>query len=363
MVIGWKLKQFWLNNMRRKFINYFGAVVFAAGVGVALIWVVVFSPELILAWLDPRIIGNSVYENLAVPLFKLRAIEPTITLTFVGDIMLDRGVANSYKRNGGLAWLLDGIKPLGEADILFGNLEGPISDRGRKVGSKYSFRMATSSALALAQAGFDVLSVANNHAGDWSLPAFSDTLAHLEHNDIVPVGGGVTYNQAKQVKVITIRNTRIGFLAFSDVGPQWLKAGVDTPGILLVNDPDFKQIIQTAAAEVEALIVSFHWGEEYKTLANERQRVLATQAITAGAKLVIGHHPHVAEPVEWLGEGLVAYSLGNFIFDQDFSAETMEGLVLTVNLTPDGQIKNYLTNSVKLSSEFKPRLELPKNYE
>ncbi len=350
--------------MQRGFINYVVAVVIAAGVGVALAWALITTPSAVLAWLNQDEMGKSAYERVAAIVARPVLPPPLpITLTFVGDIMLDRGVAKSYKENGGLDWLFEGVKPIGESDILFGNLEGPISDRGRNVGSKYSFRMATSSAPALASVGFDVLSVANNHAGDWSVPAFTDTLQYLEQNNIVAVGGGLTRAGARAVKVVEVRGVKVGYLGFSDVGPEWLRVRDDAPGILLTNDPEFESIISMASSQVDVLVVSFHWGEEYKTLANERQKQLANQALVAGAKLVIGHHPHVVEPIERSDESLVAYSLGNFIFDQGFSEETMQGLALTVRLNPDGGIKDYQTTIVKLSPEFKPALEVSQSHE
>lgn len=280
-----------------------------------------------------------------------------ITLIFVGDIMLDRGVRRSVEKNGGgdWPWLFEKVGALKDGDILFGNLEGPISARGKNVGSQYSFRFDPAVAAVLATAGFDVLSVANNHAGDWTRTAFEDTLTHLAAARISAVGGGGDKTEAATVKIIERAGQKIGFLAASDVGPAWLAATDNQSGILLANDPNLATIIGTAAAQVDTLIVSFHFGDEYKIEPNARQQKLARLAIDSGARIVIGHHPHVVEPIEEYHGGVIAYSLGNFIFDQYFSPETMRGAAFYVKLSGD-QIIATETKTITLDENFQPQL-------
>ncbi len=108
-----------------------------------------------------------------------------------------------------------------------------------------------------------------------------------------------------------------------------MEAKTDTPGILLASDPTIKDIIMNAKAQSDVLIVSFHFGEEYKTVHNSRQEELAHGAIDSGADMVIGHHPHVIEDVEVYKDKPIVYSLGNFIFDQNFSTNTMRGMLFS----------------------------------
>jgi gamma-polyglutamate biosynthesis protein CapA len=280
-----------------------------------------------------------------------------IKMVFVGDIMMDRAVRSSVEKNleGDYGRLFEGVGFLKDADLAFGNLEGPVSDVGHNVGSIYSFRMAPASLLAVRDAGFDVLSVANNHAGDWSLVAFKDTLKRLSELNILAIGGGESYEQASQVQIKEISGIKIGFLAVSDVGPNWLKATDLQSGILLANDPNLPTLIKKASEGVDVLVVSYHFGEEYKTHSNIRQQFLAHQAIDNGATLVVGHHPHVIQETENYKNGVIAYSLGNFIFDQNFSPETMEGGVWEVVL--DGaQIKSTDLKKVKLNNFFQPSI-------
>jgi D-alanyl-D-alanine carboxypeptidase/LAS superfamily LD-carboxypeptidase LdcB len=256
------------------------------------------------------------------------------TLGFVGDIMMDRGVESSVKNNfgGDFSRLFKNAKQIQEADILFGNLEGPISDKGRNVGSRFSFRMDPIVATTLKKAGFDIVSFANNHVGDWSIDAFTDTLSRLQNAGILFTGAGDTYQDAVEPTIIEKNGTKIGYLAFTDVGPTWMEATSQTAGTVLANDENLDQIILNADEKVDFLITSFHWGNEYVEF-NQRQENLAHKAIDNGSDLVIGHHPHVEQAIEYYNEVPIAYSLGNFIFDQYFSEETMRGLYLEVDIS------------------------------
>ncbi len=277
-------------------------------------------------------------------------------IAFVGDIMLSRNVENSiYKNhNGDFARLFEKIDFIKKADIAFGNLEGPVSISGKDAGSIYSFRFKPDALNAIKSAGFDVLSVANNHAGDWSKEAFEENIFRLKNEKIYPVGGGVSKKDASTPRIIEKGGVKIGFLGFSDVGPNWFEAKNDKPGILLVRD-DFEDIIKEAAMRADVLVVSIHFGEEYKNNSNDRQKFLARTAIDNGAKIVAGHHPHVIQEVESYNGGIIAYSLGNFIFDQDFSEETMEGLALSVYLE-GGEIIAVKQDKIKLNEFFQPEL-------
>jgi len=277
------------------------------------------------------------------------------SLTFLGDLMFDRGVKSSvYKNFGGdYTQLFANLKELHQSDIVFANLEGPISNNGTNVGSKYSFRFEPIVASVLKQAGIDVVSFANNHAGDWSLSAFKDTLTHLQDSGILFIGAGKTKQQAREVLIIESRGIKLGFLGFSDVGPEWIQATIKDPGILLASDQNRLLYIEEAKKKVDILVVSYHWGEEYKSF-NERQTSLAHSSIDAGADIIIGHHPHVTQDIELYKSGIIAYSLGNAIFDQNFSEETMNGMLLSVDVNKNG-IVGYQEKTFELNTKYQPQ--------
>jgi len=287
---------------------------------------------------------------------KLEIKEPDfIKLIFGGDIMLDRGVKNSVIKNfaGDYSKLFENLNLLKESDIAFANLEGPVSDKGKDKHNLYSFRMDPATIPALKNAGVTIVSVANNHVGDWGLNAYIDSLARLKNTGILYAGGGNNETEAETPTIIEKNGMKIGFLGFSDKGPDWMGAKTDEAGILLANNPCFDEIIKNASKQVDYLVVSFHFGEEYQTIHNARQEYLAHRAVDDGAKIVIGGHPHVVEDFEVYKNSYIAYSLGNFIFDQSWSEPTMEGMLLEIKLSKDGTMTDT-KDTFKLNNFFQP---------
>jgi len=242
-----------------------------------------------------------------------------IKLLFVGDVMMTRYVEKRIKKlNKEYIYPFEKIlNYLKTFDYVIANLEGPISDKGVKVGSKYSFRMKPEVAEALSKANINIVNLANNHIFDYGKVAFEDTLKNLEKNNIKYFGNSY------EPLIIEKEGVKIGFLGFSDF-LKHLEVKEGKIGIAIVNS-NLSEIIKKAKEKVDILIVSFHWGEEYKKIANERQRKIAKIAIDSGADLVIGHHPHIIQNIEKYKDKFIFYSLGNFIFDQNFSKETMIG--------------------------------------
>lgn len=277
-----------------------------------------------------------------------------VRMVFVGDIMMTRGVEASVKKNysGDFSKLFENVSIVSSADIAFANLEGAVSDTGNNVGSKYSFRMNPVILPVLKKTGFDIVSFANNHVGDWNVTAFNDTRTRVDNEGILYTGAGNNHKQASQVKIIEKNGMKIGFIGFSDVGPNWIKATETNPGILLASDPNRLQIIADAKSQVDFLVVSYHWGDEYKPF-NNRQKTLAESSIDAGADLIIGHHPHVIQDyTEYKGK-LIFYSLGNFMFDQSWSPETMRGLITDITINPDGTYNNVDLHVSEQDKTFK----------
>ncbi len=277
---------------------------------------------------------------------------------FVGDIMLSRKIGKLMAEKNDYEFPFRRVQNyLRPYDIVFGNLEGPISQRGKNQGSKYSFRADPKAVAGLRSAGFNVLSVANNHIWDWGKEALADTLAILKNNGILPVGAGLDYQEANRVKIKEIKGRQFGFLAFTSLYPKSLSAGAGWPGVSDFNLPKIVEQIRSvkAAGQVDFLIVSLHWGEEYRLQANRFQKETARQLIDAGADLIIGHHPHVREEVERYSTGWIFYSLGNFVFDQGFSRETMTGLAAEV-IFGKGKILEVKPVKVELNEFYQPAM-------
>jgi gamma-polyglutamate biosynthesis protein CapA len=215
----------------------------------------------------------------------------------------------------------------------------------------YSFRMDPVVIPALRGAGVGVVSLANNHIADWGRTAFIDTLGRLAENEIAYTGGGNNKTEAEMPAIIEKYGMKIGFLGFTDVGPNYMTADTEKAGILLADDINFDEIIKSAVKQVDYLVVTFHFGEEYQNKHNIRQEYLAHQAIDDGAKIVIGTHPHVVQDTEIYKNGFIAYSLGNFVFDQSWSKPTMRGMLLEVKLYKDGSM-TVKKDATQLNSVF-----------
>jgi poly-gamma-glutamate synthesis protein (capsule biosynthesis protein) len=292
----------------------------------------------------------------------LKVEEKPIVIILVGDIILERGVKLKIEKEGNGDFKFPFLKIADElkgADILFGNLEGPISDKGNKVGSIYSFRMDPKAIEGLDFAGFDILSLANNHAFDYGRKALEDTFLRLKAAGIDYIGAGFNEGEAFGPIIKEIQGTKIGFLAYTNLGPETWKATTKDSGIALIDRKSFERIkrdIERTKKEVNILIVSLHAGEEYSTQPTQFQIDFSKMVIDAGADIMIGHHPHVVQKSDQYKTGYIFYSLGNFVFDQSFSKETMEGEIVKVLIEND-KIKEIIPKKIKINEFFQPEIE------
>ena len=297
------------------------------------------------------------YQNLFEKkenVIKMSDEKKTINMIFVGDIMLSRAVGDKMTKENNWSWpFLKMNKWLADADLTFGNLEGPISDKGMNVGSIYSFRADPRVIEGLKSAGFDVLSVANNHMGDWSTPAFEDTLNRLTEAEIDYVGGGFNQTEAYSPLKKTIKDTMFCFFAYTDLGPRSFEAGDDESGMAFLDIESAQNDIEKNKNACDLIIISIHFGEEYKEKANSRQKTIAKAFIDSGANLIVGHHSHVIGEVETINNAQVFYSLGNFIFDQLFSDKTREGMVLVAEIK-DKKIINLIPRLTRTNNDYQP---------
>ena len=280
-----------------------------------------------------------------------------IRIFAAGDIMLDRGVEYMIKKYGNNDYRFPFLKiadDLQGADILFGNLESVISNKGQKVGSIYSFQAEPESIQGLEYAGFNIVSVANNHIFDYGRKGMENSFTRLGQAGIDYVGGGFSKQQACSMLIKNIKGVKIGFLGFTNKGSGYWVAESEQSGICWL-DKNIEEIIKKAKNTVDLIIVSMHWGNEYQVEPNKEQKYFGYLAIESGADLIIGHHPHVVQPIEQYKHGWIAYSLGNFIFDQGFSQETMKGALLEI-LIQGKEIKKVIPKELQLNQFFQPAL-------
>jgi poly-gamma-glutamate synthesis protein (capsule biosynthesis protein) len=268
--------------------------------------------------------------------FQAQAAPQPIRLLATGDIIPARCVyAQQLAYQDFHHAFLATADVLRAADITVGSLDASLSDAGQPIGCTPTFSLLAParSIEGLTFAGFDVLTVASNHARDCGASpcgdqAFLETLANLETAGIAAVGGGRNLAEARSGRVLTVNGVRFAFLGYDDIGSSDYGATEDSPGTAPLAFGPLGEDVARARLEADVVIVLNHWGTEYTPVPTERQRALAREAVGAGATLVIGNHPHAVQAVEFLEGGFVSYALGNFVFDQDWSLETQQGVVL-----------------------------------
>lgn len=261
-----------------------------------------------------------------------------VTIAAVGDLMLARTVGERIQSDPSLP--LGAVAPvLKGADIAVGNLECAVATGGVPAAKGFTFRAPPAAAAALVSAGIDVVSLANNHSLDYGVGALGETVANLDANSILHAGAGADDAAAHAPAVIERNGLRIAFLAYADVPVEWRGfdtrswiAGPDSPGLAWLDIPRMRAEIASAKRSADVVVVLLHFGIEDQRMPSPLQVEEARAAVDAGASLVIGSHPHVLQPVERYGDGLIAYSMGNFVFDGDDNP-TNESAILLVTLT------------------------------
>ncbi len=271
-----------------------------------------------------------------------------ITITAVGDIMMGSTFPDSSRLPpaDGKDLLTPLVPALQGADLTFGNLEGPLLEGGvstkcgpaATAGSCYAFRVPTRYGAYLNDAGFTVLNLANNHAGDFGSQGRASTRKVLDNLGIAHIG---SERGRYATAVLNVKGTRIGLIgfAFNDVAPN-------------INDlSDARQLVSDLKKRADIVIVSFHNGAEGAThqhvghgtevFFGEKRgdpRAFAHAVLDAGADLVLGHGPHVLRGMELYHGHLIVYSMGNFCTYGMFhlEAETALTAVFRIRLAPDG---------------------------
>jgi len=277
------------------------------------------------------------------------------SLLFTGDVMLSRAVGSRMEaqKDWSLPFHLI-AESLRNADLRYCNLECPVSDRGRNLHHLYSFRADPRAIEGLKAAGFTVVSQANNHTYDWGPEALLDSLERLRAAGIHPVGAGQNFLAAHYPLLINVGGLRVAFLAYVDIDPKEATAGVDRPGVAWLDPAQALADIRFVRPLADLLVVCPHWGMEYAMKPTRDQVELAHQMIDAGADMIVGSHPHVVQPLENYHDHWIAYSLGNFVFDQQDSA-THRGLMLRVTVR-DKRILEVLPLALKINSSFQAEL-------
>lgn len=272
---------------------------------------------------------------LLTPITQLTTQNPSssqdITFMAVGDIMLGRSVNAKMRSLNNFTYPFQKTSNiLKSADITFGNLESPFWSDCPTTNTGMIFCADPKVVEGFVYAGFDIVGLANNHILNYGKDGLEYTKQILESSNIL-------YSPLSFSKVTTKQSGGLsfGFLAYD-----------------LTNGISHSLLSQISliSPTVDILIVSLHWGNEYEKKPQSWQTELAHQIIDSGAKVIIGHHPHVTQPTEEYNGGLIFYSLGNFVFDQPWSEETKKGNIAKIifegkNIKSFEEIPVYIIDS------------------
>jgi len=245
-------------------------------------------------------------------------------IAFTGDVMLDRDVEHLMATEGP-GYPFEAVRSLFEGvDLTVINLEGTFTDVGTPLDKQYQFATDPRLAIGLRALPAWGVSLSNNHATDYGIEGLRRTIETLDALRIARFGAGLTEAQARGgVVAFAGRPPGIAFLGYSDIGETIFASGAEG-GVARASVEAITEDVAAMRAipRVDFVVVTLHMGTEYTHVVTPRQQELAHAAIDAGADLVVGHHPHVLQPIEEYETadgrtGLILYSLGNFVFDLD----------------------------------------------
>ncbi len=278
----------------------------------------------------------------------------SVTLAAVGDILLAGSVSALIKQKGADFPFAKMKAVLQKSDLAFGNLECCVSRRGSPLEKQFTFRADPSLVPVLARTGFDVVSLANNHAWDYGREALEDTVRVVRGSGVKTVGAGADRAEAHRLVIVRKNGLKIGFLAYLGLLPPLIPESETLPCLSVGSEAAIRREVEAARPQVDFLIVSLHAGQENAVQQTPRQTLFARTAIDAGADLVIGHHPHVLQREERYRGKWIFYSLGNFVFS---ASGRGSGSLLTAAFFSDGTIRAEQT-PLNLSGG-QPRLMRP----
>jgi len=290
---------------------------------------------------------------------------PVTTIMFVGDIMLARRVGARIDATGDRAFPLRLVaEQLAAADLTVGNVESTFARLGPPTQGD-AFAADPRAVEGLMLAGVDVVSLANNHVGDFGSASLVETVRVLEEAGIDTFGAGMNLRRARRPAIVERNGIRIAFLGFNAIG-ETPPPGRDRPGAVRIrmqprlgplNDADLARMaadVEAATGRADVVIVMPHWGAQYTHRIHPDQRTVARAMIRAGADAVIGGHPHWVQGFELSRGAPIVYSLGNFVFDMDFMRKTQEGIGVEVVLWGD-RVKAIEPIPVRIDDDFRPR--------
>lgn len=264
-----------------------------------------------------------------------------LSVRFFGDVMLARNVERLLSQQGN-DYVLKNFEIPTKTDFSVINFESAMVEP-HVLTPNFTFRFATNPDLlpSLSPLSVTHASLANNHGLDYGASGYALTKDKLQQNNIETFGHPTIFSSTTSVKYLSKDNMTLALIAVHTL-------------FSVPTEADIKAVMDEAKNQSDLQIIYIHWGDEYELVANASQRRLAEILISHGANVIVGHHPHVVQNIEIINGVPVFYSLGNFIFDQYFSSDVMEGLV--VDMVIDESITYNLYPITSQGTHSQPRL-------
>jgi len=292
-------------------------------------------------------------------IFSNQSEDKNVVICLTGDMMAGERIPPFIEKYGILYPFKHILNIIKESDISFCNLEAPFFDldEAPKFEKEYNFKVHSKLIKILTEPGFDVVSLANNHIMDFGEGGLFLTIKTLINNGICYCGAGKDTEEASRPAIIEKKGTKVAFLGYSMTYPKEFYAGKDTPGSVYPDTLELKKIIKDVSLISDFIIVSFHWGGEGEKFPKEYQRIFAHFVVNCGADIVVGHHPHVIQSIEIYKNGLIFYSLGNFLFGS-YGKHSKTGIIVKTeinkNIVKDAQIIPINVDNVV--TQFQPTI-------
>ncbi len=273
---------------------------------------------------NARVVCAALFNEELLPLVKQEpeAHPDVFFVAAVGDIILSRGVQEAmFYADSPEPVFTDTIPILKNNDFTIGNLEGAVTARTENAQKTYTFKFNKKALPYLKEVGFDYLMLTNNHCYDYGEPGFKDTLQAVAAAGFATSGAGLDKDEAMQFYRTTLNGHAVSVLSFGAYpveqsgfnGKTMAAATEEHAGILWESD-EVLEMIREEKKTGALIIVNIHGGSEYVTKPTKSQRTLYEKVCDAGADVIFGSHPHVLQPIEWYGDSLIVWSLGNFVF-------------------------------------------------
>ncbi len=285
---------------------------------------------------SPKVENTKIEATKPNPPAEPETVTTSATLRAVGDILIHARVYNKAltgPQQYDFTPMLENVKPfLDGADITIANQETMIG--GTEIGlSTYpQFNSPVEIGTALKEAGVDLVTIANNHTLDRGEKAIMNALDHWDAINMAYTGSYRSEEDRSEIRILEKNGIEFSFLCYT-YGTNGIPVPESKPYLVNLIDADLiKTEVEKAKQQSDVVVLSLHFGTEYERLPNEQQKYLAHEAASAGADIIIGHHPHVLQPPEWIERPdgkrtFVIYSLGNFLSGQKWDYKDIGGIV------------------------------------